>query len=90
VPYIFSLKGKIMAEKKFEDAMARLEEIVQDLEDGQLTLEESLKSFEEGMKLVNFCSNKLEEAEKKVNILIKDADGKHAESPFEPEEEDGS
>ena len=77
-----------MAEKKFEEAMARLEEIVQDLEEGQLTLEESLKSFEEGMKLVKFCSGKLEEAEKKVNILIKESGGKHMEIPFEPGEDD--
>ena len=41
-----------MAEKKFEDAMRRLEEIVQNLESGDLPLEESLKNFEKGMKLV--------------------------------------
>ena len=79
-----------MAEKKFEEAMARLEEIVQDLEEGQLPLEDSLKFFEEGMKLVKFCSNKLEEAEKKINILVKESGGKHVELPFElVGEEDG-
>ena len=77
-----------MAEKKFEEAMNRLEEIVQDLEEGQLTLEESLKSFEEGMKLVKFCSDKLEEAEKKVAILTRDSGGKNVKIPFEPGEDD--
>jgi exodeoxyribonuclease VII small subunit len=72
-----------MAEKKFEEAMARLEEIVRDLEEGQLPLEDSLKFFEEGMKLVKFCSNKLEEAEKKINILVRESGGKHVELPFE-------
>jgi len=38
-----------MAEKKFETALARLEEIVRKLEQGDLPLEQSLKLFEEGM-----------------------------------------
>ena len=40
-----------MAEKKFEAALARLEELVQELEKGDLPLEQSLKFFEEGIKL---------------------------------------
>ncbi len=41
-----------MAEKKFEEAMEKLENIVQDLESGDLSLEDSLKNFEEGMNLL--------------------------------------
>ncbi len=76
-----------MAEKKFEKAMERLEEIVQNLEGGDLPLEESLKAFEEGMKLAKFCSLKLEEAEKKVTLLIEENGGSHTQVPFELEEE---
>ncbi|MFH1242027.1 MAG: exodeoxyribonuclease VII small subunit [Pseudomonadota bacterium] len=76
-----------MAEKKFEEAMKRLEEIVQALEAGDLPLEDSLKSFEEGMGLVRFCSEKLEEAEKKVTLLVQESDGRHKQVPFDPEEE---
>ncbi|MCP4681854.1 MAG: exodeoxyribonuclease VII small subunit [Desulfobacterales bacterium] len=76
-----------MAEKKFEEAMERLEEIVQGLEDGELPLEDAIKAFEEGMKLAGFCSDKLEEVEKKVTLLIKKSGGKHARIPFEPEDE---
>jgi exodeoxyribonuclease VII small subunit len=72
-----------MAEKKFEDAMERLEQIVEKLEGGDLTLEESLKIFEEGMKLVRFCSKKLEEAEQKVNLLVKESGGALTQQPFE-------
>jgi exodeoxyribonuclease VII small subunit len=75
-----------MAEKKFEDAMKRLEEIVQALERGDLSLEDSLKNFEEGMKLIKFSTNKLEEAEKKVAMLVEES-GKYKQVPFEPEEE---
>ena len=75
-----------MAEKKFEKAMERLEEIVENLEGGDLPLEDALKAFEEGMRLAKFCSLKLEEAEKKVTLLIEESGGSHAQVPFELEE----
>ena len=73
-----------MAEKKFEEAMQRLEEIVQGLEQGDLPLGDSLKVFEEGMDLAKFCSKELESAEKKVSLLVKESGGKYSEVPFEP------
>ena len=76
-----------MAEKKFEEAMQRLEDIVENLESGDLSLENSLEIFEEGMKLVSFCSKKLEEAEQKVTKLVKEGDGRYTQQPFEKEEE---
>ena len=76
-----------MAGKKFEDAMQRLEAIVQTLEQGEVPLEDSLKAFEEGMKLAKFCSEKLEEAEKKVSLLVQESDGKYSRTPFGLEEE---
>jgi len=74
-----------MAEKKFEAALARLEEIVQDLEKGDVPLEQSLKLFEEGIKLSRVCNKRLEEAERKVEILIKDKAGNITAEPFEEE-----
>jgi len=79
-----------MAEKKFEEAMKRLEQVVQNLDSGELSLENSLKNFEEGMKLVKFCSNKLEEAEKKVTLLVKEGGGKSSQVPFEIEGENNA
>jgi exodeoxyribonuclease VII small subunit len=75
-----------MAEKKFETALARLDEIVQELEKGELPLEQSLKLFEEGVKLARICSTRLEEAERKVEILLKDKAGNITVQPFEEEE----
>ncbi|MBW1782054.1 MAG: exodeoxyribonuclease VII small subunit [Deltaproteobacteria bacterium] len=72
-----------MAEKKFEEAMERLEAIVQGLEGGDLSLGDSMKVFEEGMGLAKFCSEELEAAEKKVTLLIKESGGKLSEAPFE-------
>ena len=79
-----------MAGKKFEDAMKRLEEIVEDLEGGELPLEDSLKVFEEGMKLLTFCSDKLDEVEKRVDILVKESDGRYAKKPFNTDEQEES
>lgn len=78
-----------MTEKKFEQAMQRLEAIVENLEKGELSLEESLKAFEEGMNLAQFCSKKLEEAEQKVAILVKEGQNRYGERPFEePDQEE--
>ncbi len=74
-----------MAEKKFEAALARLEEIVRELEKGDIPLEQSLKLFEEGIKLSRICNKRLEEAERKVEILIKDKNGMMKAEPFEEE-----
>ncbi|MBN1842139.1 MAG: exodeoxyribonuclease VII small subunit [Deltaproteobacteria bacterium] len=72
-----------MAKQTFENAMKRLENIVQDLESGDLSLDEALKKFQEGMKLSKFCSDKLDESEKKVSILLRDEEGGIQEEPFE-------
>ncbi len=77
-----------MAQKRFEEAMERLEGIVRDLEEGDLPLEESLKAFEEGMDLIKFCSQKLEEVEKKVTTLVKTSEGEYRHEPFEVDEKD--
>jgi len=74
-----------MVEKKFEDALGRLEEIVQELESGDLPLEQSLKMFEEGVKLSRICHKRLEDAERRVEILLKDKAGTIVAQPF-PEE----
>ena len=59
----------------FEEALSRLEQIVQQLEKGTLPLEESLAQFEEGMRLSKICGDKLAEVESKIEILVKRPDG---------------
>ncbi len=77
-----------MAEKKFETALERLEEIVKELESGDLPLEQSLKLFEEGIKLSRICNKRLEDAERRVEILLKDKGGNIVAQPFEEQEEE--
>lgn len=68
---------------KFEEALARLEEIVRELENGSAELDKSLDMFEEGVALVKLCSGKLDEAEKRINVLINNGNGGYDEKPFD-------
>ncbi len=64
-----------MAEIKFENAMNRLEHIVEELEKGELDIDKSLEIFEEGIKMSRVCSKKLNEAEQKIEKLTKNQKG---------------
>ena len=77
-----------MSKKKltFEEALKRLNEVVNHLEEGDCPLEESLALFEEGAGLVKTCSKMLEEAEQKVALLKKDAEGSPLEEAFDAEQ----
>ena len=63
----------------FEEAMGRLEAIVEQLERGECGLDQSLKLFEEGAKLAGQCEELLNKAEQRVTMLLAD----YREAPFE-------
>jgi exodeoxyribonuclease VII small subunit len=77
-----------MTDLKFEDCLARLEQIVSALEAGQLPLEDSLKVFEEGIALARHCSRYLDDAERRIEMLVKDESGAPTTRPFVFEAED--
>lgn len=66
----------------FEEAIARLEEIVRELEEADLPLDRSLAVFEEGVRLSRLLHDKLNAAERKVEILLKDGAGCATIAPF--------
>lgn len=71
-----------MSEEKeltFEEAMAKLEEIVEKLEEGNVPLEQAISFFQEGMKLSKFCHDKLQNVEKQMEYILRE-DGQLA--PF--------
>lgn len=68
----------------FEEALKRLEEIVDSLEKGQLSLDESLKKFEEGIRLSRLCNKKLVETQQKVEMLM-EKNGKLLTEPMTTE-----
>ena len=75
--------GEMEKELTFEEALAKLEELVRLLEEGKLPLADSLAAFEEGVSLLRRCAVELEEAEGKVEILLQDEDGKVFSKLFE-------
>jgi len=58
----------------FEEALARLTELVEKLESGQLPLEESVAAFEEGVKLSRRCESLLDGAEQRLQVLGEEQD----------------
>lgn len=71
----------------FEEALKKLEGIVEAMESGDLPLEALLAKYEEGSKLVKICQEKLAEAELKIQKLEKTAAGDMKLKSFETVEE---
>ena len=59
----------------FEDALSKLEGIVETMESDELPLEQLLAKYEEGVKLAKVCQAKLADAELKIQQLEKSAGG---------------
>jgi len=57
----------------FEESLARLEAIADDIEQGRIGLEESIARYEEGMKLIQRCRAILTEAEQRIVRLQAEA-----------------
>ena len=75
---------KPAAEANFEQAMKRLEEIVEKMESGDLPLEDLIVRYEEGMKLVKTCQERLAAAEQRIEIITRNSAGKPVVKEFEP------
>lgn len=75
---------------KFEEAMTRLDEIVQAMESGTVGVEESIARYEEAMTLATHCRQILEQAEQRIQKIQLDAAGKVEAVSFEtPPAEEG-
>ncbi len=68
----------------FEDALAQLDAIVQELEEGQIGLAEGLTRYEEGVKLLKQCYQLLEHAQRRIELLSRvDSEGRAHSEPFD-------
>ena len=74
------------AELPFEQALARLEHVVDRLEQGELELEASLAAFEEGVRLSKRCVSQLDAAEQRIEVLTREG-GEWLARPFDLAEE---
>jgi len=66
-----AMSDNIPDEKKlsFEDALAQLEKIVEDVEQEKISLELSIDKYAQGMKLIKYCRAILEQAEKQIELI---------------------
>lgn len=70
-------------EANFEQALQRLEAIVEKMESGELPLEDLIVRYEEGMKLVKVCQDRLASAEQRIEIITRNSAGKPVVRKFE-------
>ena len=76
----------IIDELSFEDALKRLEAIVQRLESGDASLEESITLYSEGDTLRQQCERRLQSAQARIERIVAGADGNPVTTtPFDVE-----
>jgi exodeoxyribonuclease VII small subunit len=90
VPNASKSAGQTSPEKPgtlaFEEALKKLESIVDAMESEDLPLESLLAKYEEGTHLAKACQEKLAEAELKIQQLEKAASGEMKLKPVSPAE----
>lgn len=67
----------------FEQAIERLEQVVEELEGGELSLEQSLSRYEEGVRLSRHLTQTLNDAEKRIEKLMAGDDGEPVTAPLD-------
>jgi exodeoxyribonuclease VII small subunit len=71
-------------ELSFEDALARLEEIVRLLEKGEAPLDQSIELYQEGDRLKRHCEARLKSAQARIERIALGPDGQpSATVPFD-------
>lgn len=75
--------AKTEQEMPFEEAMQKLESIVDAMESGELPLETLMAKFEEGTRLAKICQTTLAQAEVRIQQLEKNAAGELTLKPIE-------
>jgi exodeoxyribonuclease VII small subunit len=69
---------------KFEQAMQRLDAIVEAMESGEIGIEESIAKYEEAMELAAHCRKILDESEQRIKKIQLQSGGPPKSEPFEP------
>ncbi len=63
------IDSAIKAPENFEQALAELEQIIEEIENDEIKLEMALEKYQKGVTLVKYCQDKLVEVEQKIKIL---------------------
>ncbi len=62
--------AKEVKEKKFEEQIKELEEIINELETGEVDLDLSIEKYTKAMNLVKSCDEKLKKIDEQVSKLV--------------------
>ena len=73
--------AKEITNLSFEQALAELEVIVQNLESGNVELEQSISMYERGAALKAHCESKLKDAKLKIEKIVLNADRQVSAEP---------
>jgi len=74
-----------MPKKKqtYEQAVVRLEEVIDLMESGSPTLQELFELYKEGIELTQFCAMLLNTTEKEATVLRQTAEGIFIQTPLD-------
>lgn len=67
--------GAIDPNLPFEDALSRLETLIQGMDSDQVPLDLLIKNYEEGISLYEICEKRLDEAQGRIDLIRKKRDG---------------
>jgi len=68
----------------YEEALGKLEQLIEAMEAGEVPLADLVTKFEEGNRLLRLCESRLKEAELKIEKLKESSEDTVFE-PFQPE-----
>jgi len=68
---------------KFEESLAELESVVDQIDSGELSLEDAITAFERGVGLVRTLNHQLDEIERRVEVLTRGASGELTTTPYQ-------
>lgn len=74
----------------FEEALAQLEELVEEMESDEVPLEDLIRKYEQGTRLYRVCEQRLDEARGRIEILRKKRNGETVWESFGDGTESGA
>ena len=76
-----------MKKQTYEQALARLEEVIDLMENGNPPLGELFELYKEGIGLTQFCAMQLNTIEKEVTVLRQNAEGIFIQTPLDAKDD---
>lgn len=71
------MEEKDIKDLSFEEALARLENLVRELESGRIRLDDAVTAYERAVSIKKLCENKLRDAQLKIEKIEITPDGEN-------------